>query len=110
MRRFIPFYCRGDSKPAALLEGKWGCVFPFSSCQHVKMLCLDSIVPATAQTEQKTALTGKQTARQEAAATLIPQRKSARQPAGWDAGLTISLFALVPKKGCEGRLGRGEMR
>lgn len=75
------------------------------------MLCLDSVVLATAEIEQKTAPTGKQTARQQATATLMPQKKKvACQHAAWNAGLTISLSASVPKKGCEDRLGREEMR
>lgn len=72
MWRFIPFYWRGGSKPAVLLEGKWGCIFPFAWCQYLKMWCQDPFVPATAQMEQKAAPTGKQTARQEARAVPIP--------------------------------------
>lgn len=77
MWRFIPFYWRGSSKLAVLLEGKWGCIFLFAWCQCLKMWCQDPVVPATAQMEQKAAPTDKQTARQEARAMPIPWRQAA---------------------------------
>lgn len=92
MWRFIPFCCRGGSKPAALLEGKWGCVFSFAWCQHFKRLCLDPLVPATAQTEPKTAPRGKQTARREAIAKPVPWAKAAL--------LHITLPGGLPRCSC----------
>lgn len=111
MWRFIPFYWRGGSKPAALLEDKWGCIFSFAWCQYLKMQCQDPIVPATAQTEQKAAPTGKQTARQGARATPVPRGQIAEPgiPA-WNARLTSSPATLVSREGREGRLEWGQMK
>lgn len=76
------------------------------------MPCLDPVVPAVAQTEQKTAPTGKQTARQEATATPVPGGKAMLLY----ISLQVSCWACLrprcfkPKEGYEGRLERGEMR
>lgn len=102
MWRFISFCCRGGSKPAALLEGKWGRVFLFAWCQHLKRLCLDPLMPATAQTEPKTAPRGKQTAGQEAIATPVPWAKAALLHISLPGGLPGSPPApllLCPKWG-----------
>lgn len=50
-----------------------GMRLPFAWCQYLKMLCQDPIAPATAQMEQKTVPTGKQSARQEATAMPFPR-------------------------------------
>lgn len=51
MWKFNPLCCGGSLKPAALLEGRWRCVFPFAWWQHLYTLCLDHAVPATAWTQ-----------------------------------------------------------
>lgn len=97
MLQYNSFHFTVEAAPKQLLCWKAnGDVSSYRNCcQYLKMLCLDPTVPATVITEQKTEPTGKQTPRQEATATPVPQGKVAPLNISLLSGLLGSPLILL---------------